>query len=319
MLLIARLRVTPGTIQRRAACAIRGYAATADSPLPLNNAALVPEKPETRGLTQDPLDDYIDVYQRIFLQPGGFDGLSSLTKLYAEYRSNAGHVLEHVLPYEAYPPSSRRSDAVHAAPRDTVGDGVVLVVHVLQGLDGHIEKMSVCSGFAVAAENRDEASASDIIITCAHTLEEVSLRDGRSAEAEIAPDASTPPRTVRRVATVVLVCHSVRRQTSADRQRPIVSSSLRPRCSIHRPVQAKPPNDVAGDSVPIGGWGKRIQSYVWVAGRTDDYACEESASDEWRRNNRASDQLVGRQGLAEMGKWADARVSVVYRIRGRGK
>lgn len=181
MLLTPTLQRMPGVILRRATRTARQYAATANSPLPLNNAALVPEKPETRSLTQDPLDDYIDVYQRIFLQPGAFDGLSSLTKLYAEYRGNAGHVLEHVLPYEAYPPSSRRSDAVHTTPRDTVGDGVVLVVHVLQGLDGHIEKMSVCSGFAVAAGNRDQAISSDIIVTCAHTLEEVSLQDGRSA------------------------------------------------------------------------------------------------------------------------------------------
>jgi hypothetical protein len=166
-----------GALVRRAVRTARQYAATANSPLPIANPAIVSEKPETRSLTQDPLDDYIDVYQRIFLQPGAFDGLSSLTKLYAEYRGNAGHVLDHVLPYEAYPSSSRRSDAVHATPRETVGDGVVLVVHVLQGLDGHIEKMSVCSGFAVAA--KQDQVPSDIIVTCAHTLEEVSATNLR--------------------------------------------------------------------------------------------------------------------------------------------
>ncbi|KAI5453411.1 hypothetical protein NCC49_005890 [Naganishia albida] len=156
----------------RAICIARHYAATVNSPLPSTNPSVVPEKPETRSLTQDPLDDYIDVYQRIFLQPGAFDGLASLTKLYSEYRSNAGHILDRVLPYEAYPSNSRRSDVIHATSRETIGDGVVLVVHVLQGLDGHIEKMSVCSGFAVAAE-QGQAMPSDVIVTCAHTLEEM--------------------------------------------------------------------------------------------------------------------------------------------------
>jgi hypothetical protein len=156
---------------------IRRYAATTTTPA----ATVIPprlRKPETRNRADDPLDGYIDIYQRIFLQPGAYGGLASVDKLYADYRANAGHVLGNVLPYEAYPCDSRRSDALHAGtPVDTEGDGVVLVVHVLQGLDGHVEKMSVCSGFAVGTitdEPAETSLSSDTIVTCAHTLEEAS-------------------------------------------------------------------------------------------------------------------------------------------------
>lgn len=158
---------------------IRRYAATTTTPA----ATVIPprlRKPETRNRADDPLDGYIDVYQRIFLQPGAYDGLASVDKLYADYRANAGHVLGDVLPYEAYPSDSRRSDALRAGtPMETEGDGLVLVVHVLQGLDGHVEKMSVCSGFAVGTipDGPVETSlSSDTIVTCAHTLEEASPR-----------------------------------------------------------------------------------------------------------------------------------------------
>ena len=163
----------------RPARGIRRYAATTTTPA----ATVGPPrlaKPEStdRALHDDPLDGYIDIYQRVFLQPGSFDGLASVDKLYADYRANAGHVLEHVLPYEAYPASTRRSDTLHAEPSATEGDGVVLVVHVLQGLDGHVEKMSVCSGFVVGTVQDgpiDPTVSTDTVVTCAHTLEEASL------------------------------------------------------------------------------------------------------------------------------------------------
>lgn len=158
---------------------IRRYAATTTTPPATVGPPRLPKlETNDRARHDDPLDGYIDIYQRIFLQPGAFDGLASVDKLYADYRGNAGHVLEHVLPYEAYPQSSRRSDTLHSTHLpETEGDGIVLVVHVLQGLDGHVEKMSVCSGFVVGTVQErpvDLTVSSDTIVTCAHTLEEAS-------------------------------------------------------------------------------------------------------------------------------------------------
>lgn len=176
----------PTRLSRSLFCSARGirrYAETARTPAASVEPPRLP-KPETNDGAHhdDPLDGYIDIYQRIFLQPGAFDGLASVDKLYAEYRANAGHVLEHALPYEAYPQSSRRSDTLHSAELpETEGDGVVLVVHVLQGLAGHVEKMSVCSGFAVGTVQEgpvDPTVSSDTIVTCAHTLEEASPLHG---------------------------------------------------------------------------------------------------------------------------------------------
>lgn len=272
MFLAPTLRATPATLLRRPPSAIRRYAATANTSLPLTDPIHPPEKPETRSQTQeDPLDGYIDVYQRIFLQPGAFDGLSSLSKLYAEYRGNAGHVLDNVLPYEAYPSSSRRCDATHTASRDTVGDGVVLVVHVLQGLDGHVEKMSVCSGFAVGAtqaENPGRDLSSDTIITCAHTLEQVSptlpdqisVRSPRSVS-----DAPTPRGTIRRFPALMLIHHPLRRQTQTHHTRPVVPPPIRHCRLVHPPIETNTTDNVARHPIPLGRRRKGPQSYVWVA------------------------------------------------------
>lgn len=161
----------------------RCYASTAHTPSP-DLAKLEPGKHrmgkmETRDRTDDPLDGYIDIYQRIFLQPGAFDNLTNLPQLYQQYRANAGNILEHVLPYEPYPTGMRRSDAPRDGSTETEGDGIVLVVHVLQGPNGQVEKMSVCSGFAIGTVKNDEGEKSilqsDTIVTCAHTLEEVCI------------------------------------------------------------------------------------------------------------------------------------------------
>ncbi|KAJ9100611.1 hypothetical protein QFC21_003655 [Naganishia friedmannii] len=150
-------------------------------------------KLETRNRTDDPLDGYIDIYQRVFLQPGAFDNLTNLPQLYHQYRASAGNVSEHILPYEPYPTGLRRSDAPRDISTETEGDGIVLVVHVLQGPNGQVEKMSVCSGFAIGTaksdEGQDTALESDTIVTCAHTLEEIN-RHLREPFAAMQPSCS---------------------------------------------------------------------------------------------------------------------------------
>jgi hypothetical protein len=175
----------------------RCYATTAHTP-PADLAKLEPGKQEagkleTRNRTDDPLDGYIDIYQRIFLQPGAFDNLTNLPQLYHQYRARAGNVLEHVLPYEPYPAGLRRSDAPRDVSTETEGDGIVLVVHVLQGPNGQVEKMSVCSGFAIGTVRSDEQQEtilqSDTIVTCAHTLEEVCVLSHMSSSKLTAPSS----------------------------------------------------------------------------------------------------------------------------------
>lgn len=86
---------------------------------------------------------------------------TSLHELIAQYHTRAGLVLEHVLPYGAYPESADRADRV---------DGVVMIAHIALASDGTIDKLVVSSGFAVDVQGEPEG---DVIISCAHTLDEV--------------------------------------------------------------------------------------------------------------------------------------------------
>lgn len=80
---------------------------------------------------------------------------------YEKYRAHSGTVLDHVLPYEAYPSASRR-----AGHRST-GDEVVLVIHAVDG--DEVTNHVVSSGFIVQTEEGDR-----YVVSCAHTLEQVS-------------------------------------------------------------------------------------------------------------------------------------------------
>ncbi len=97
-----------------------------------------------------------------------------LRRLYAQYRSRAGYVLTDVLAYEGNPAAHRRADRTHNSPdsKQGMGDGTVLVAHLQFSLDGAVQKMTVCSGFAIDLK-RNELADTDVIVTCAHTLEEV--------------------------------------------------------------------------------------------------------------------------------------------------
>jgi hypothetical protein len=86
-----------------------------------------------------------------------------LCHLVAEFDHRSGAVLSHELPYESRPSAARRISF-----SDNAKD-VFLVAHVADnGLDFHV---SVSSGFALNVG----LTSGPLIVTCAHTLEEVHL------------------------------------------------------------------------------------------------------------------------------------------------
>ncbi|KAI0082213.1 hypothetical protein K474DRAFT_1586402 [Panus rudis PR-1116 ss-1] len=99
------------------------------------------------------------------------DKNTPLPSLVEQYEQRSGSVLSNLsLPYESRPSSSRRADfEQHGSDLD---NNVVMIAHAIQhGID---HKVAVCSGFAIRATHNDpEASPETMILTCAHTLEEV--------------------------------------------------------------------------------------------------------------------------------------------------
>lgn len=83
-----------------------------------------------------------------------------LPDIVAQYEPNAGRVLKHALPYESTPSSARR--------RGLDSDKLVLVAHCARSQEG-TSKVTLSSGFALDVQGEAE----DVVVTCAHTLEEV--------------------------------------------------------------------------------------------------------------------------------------------------
>lgn len=83
-----------------------------------------------------------------------------LPDIVAQYETNAGRVLKHVLPYESTPSPARR--------RGLDSDKLVLVAHCARSQDG-TSKVTLSCGFALDVQGEAE----DVVVTCAHTLEEV--------------------------------------------------------------------------------------------------------------------------------------------------
>jgi hypothetical protein len=121
----------------------------------------------------------------------------SLCHLLAEYDANAARILKRVLPGESVPLPERRlcfgdehdctnSPSTRAlvglGARDEQEDGpVVLVAHVAVNEKERAQKMAVCSGFfidsrrsdSLAGDNSETEDSKPILVSCAHTLEEV--------------------------------------------------------------------------------------------------------------------------------------------------
>ncbi|PPQ90425.1 hypothetical protein CVT25_014943 [Psilocybe cyanescens] len=111
--------------------------------------------------TVPPLLDY-----RI-LQATSKPGRTTLTKIIKEYINTSGTVLDLSLPYESRPSESRRPDFANAT--DSCKN-VVTVAHCAQVGSEH--KITLSSGFALNIED-SKSKGETIIITCAHTLEEI--------------------------------------------------------------------------------------------------------------------------------------------------
>ena len=89
----------------------------------------------------------------------------SLHSLINQYLERSGRVLPSQLPYESTPAPHRRVPA-------TVKDGAVqLLAHVVK--EGDRAKVSLSSAFAIQPVSVSDTEAQPIIVSCAHTLEEV--------------------------------------------------------------------------------------------------------------------------------------------------
>lgn len=123
--------------------------------------------------------------------------IPSLNHLLAEYDLHAGHVLKRVLPGESVPPAHRRLNfddeaddgSTLSAGRTTDNieeDGpIVLIAHITVNMAEQVEKIAICSGFfiqsdglpsgenAEARPSESSRSSGPILVSCAHTMEEV--------------------------------------------------------------------------------------------------------------------------------------------------
>ena len=93
---------------------------------------------------------------------------ASLASVVRQYEENAGAVLDVPLQYESRPGQGRRVSFERS-------DGVVMVAHAIQHGDAH--KVALCTGFVLNASLREgkEEAGETMIVTCAHTLEEVNI------------------------------------------------------------------------------------------------------------------------------------------------
>jgi len=90
---------------------------------------------------------------------------TTLPEIIQQYVDNAGAVLHVSLPYESRPSADRRPHLEN--PEDSCRN-VVTVAHCAQVGSEH--KITLASGFALDAKGKDGEM---LIVTCAHTLEQV--------------------------------------------------------------------------------------------------------------------------------------------------
>lgn len=92
---------------------------------------------------------------------------TTLGGLSREFNANAGRVLGISLPYESTPPLSRRL-TFHESGSSKRHQGIVMVAHCISSKDDvnpQKSKVKLSSGFVIG---------DGLIVTCAHTFEEVS-------------------------------------------------------------------------------------------------------------------------------------------------
>ena len=134
--------------------------ATVELPVIVAKPPLPPPVPES--VAHSALDSV--VLNTLAHQPSG--SRTSLPQLVQQYLERSGRVLDHQLPYEPQPSQPRRVNFDASQSEDR---GVHLIAHCVQ--EGNRHKVTLSSGFALNAPG-DHTNES-IIVTCAHTLEEV--------------------------------------------------------------------------------------------------------------------------------------------------
>lgn len=148
-------------------------------------------------------EEFLSVRPDASSQPESRTIIPSLNHLLAEYDLHAGHVLNRVLPGESTPPAHRRltfdDDADDGRIRSSTSstrhdsdiveeDGpIVLIAHITVNMAEQVEKIAICSGFFIQSDNLPSGghaettygpgeslpSSSPILVSCAHTMEEV--------------------------------------------------------------------------------------------------------------------------------------------------
>ncbi|WVF71776.1 hypothetical protein IAT40_006584 [Kwoniella sp. CBS 6097] len=111
-----------------------------------------------------------------------------------DHHDRSGHILPYVLPYEAYPDTARRADiCVPSGTTGAPGGGTLLVVHMVIDSGGACDFV-VSSGFVIEPDGLAEDE--QIVVTCSHTLDQISLRYPREPVHSfvlVTPVASTAP------------------------------------------------------------------------------------------------------------------------------
>jgi hypothetical protein len=94
-----------------------------------------------------------------------------LPRIHAEYKSNAGRVLDAYLTYESRPNAIRKIEPL-STMSGSDDDGVVLIAYLGVAKTGKCW-VSLSSGFALALDGRENNDQEQCVATCCHTLEEV--------------------------------------------------------------------------------------------------------------------------------------------------
>ena len=124
-------------------------------------ATVVNGHPPHPGPTAD-LDSHLLAALRWSVQNG-----ATIGDLSHEFNANSGRILDMSLPYESTPPLSRRLTFDRASSTKT-DQGIVMVAHCISpkdDFDPQKSKVKLSSGFVIG---------DGLIVTCAHTFEEVS-------------------------------------------------------------------------------------------------------------------------------------------------
>ena len=129
-----------------------------------------PHPPPVPKPREDYFSDVPPLIDARVLQAAAKPHKAAIGDILKQYLSTAATVLDVVLPYEATPTEDRRPRITDAAASCR---NVVAVAHCVR--DGLDHKVTLASGFALNVRENGEGAHETLIVTCAHSLEEVSF------------------------------------------------------------------------------------------------------------------------------------------------